>query len=150
MQSNVRRLLSVDAVQCFPVSARKAMAAKLSQPPPSARALAQDHRWQSSRFGVLEGFIGGFLDGSSGAGAERLRLKLDTPLGVGSALLGAAERQLAEEDARAARDMEALEDIGGQVAAQEARIRQEGEAWRVRAQQKVGRGQREAAPAPCP
>lgn len=137
IESNVRNLLSVDSVQIFPVSARRASAAKLSSPVPSARDLLQDHRWISSRFGALEDFIGGFLDGSSGAGAERLRLKLDTPLGVGAALLLAAQRQLAGEASRAQQGEEALREIGERVGREEATLRVEGESWRLRVQRKV-------------
>lgn len=56
-----------------------------------------------------------FLEGSTGAGAERLRLKLDTPLGVGAALLAACERQLAEEREAAEADVQALRSVGPQM-----------------------------------
>ncbi|CAI5481527.1 unnamed protein product [Closterium sp. Yama58-4] len=142
--ANVKRLLAVDTVLCFPLASRPALAAKLlhnapypfppapspalassssaaALPPrdPAAQAAAarlrNDPSYQASGFAALEIFIQQFLEGSSDAGAERLRLKLDTPLGVASALLAGAEAQLAAQAQAAARDDEALAAVEAQM-----------------------------------
>lgn len=56
-------------------------------------SLAGDPRWQESKFGSLERFMIDFLAGGAG-GSESMRLKLQTPLFVASALLDAARKQL--------------------------------------------------------
>ncbi|GJP70481.1 hypothetical protein CLOP_g1417 [Closterium sp. NIES-67] len=138
---NVRKLLAVDTVLCFPLASRLALAAKLlhaapypfppapspalapsSAPAPldlSAREAAErlrcDPSYQASGFAQLEIFIQQFLEGSSDAGAERLRLKLDTPLGVAAALVAGAAGQLAAQAEAAARDDEALGAVEAQM-----------------------------------
>ena len=59
-------------------------------------ALSGNQAWEASRFGELERFILDFLVGGASA-AESVRLKLQTPLFVADALLGAAAQQLAED-----------------------------------------------------
>ncbi|CAI5976453.1 unnamed protein product [Closterium sp. NIES-65] len=140
--ANVKRLLAVDTVLCFPLASRPALAAKLlhnapypfppapspalssysaALPPPdpavqaAAVRLRNDPSYQASGFADLEIFIQQFLEGSSDAGAERLRLKLDTPLGVASALLAGAEAQLTAQAEAAARDDEALAAVEAQM-----------------------------------
>ncbi|CAI5982086.1 unnamed protein product [Closterium sp. NIES-64] len=140
--ANVKRLLAVDTVLCFPLASRPALAAKLlhnapypfppapspalssssaALPPPDPAAqaaavrLRNDPSYQASGFADLEIFIQQFLEGSSDAGAERLRLKLDTPLGVASALLAGAEAQLTAQAEAAARDDEALAAVEAQM-----------------------------------
>ncbi|CAI5465876.1 unnamed protein product [Closterium sp. Yama58-4] len=140
--ANVKRLLAVDTVLCFPLASRPALAAKLLHnapypfppapspalasstatiPPPdpaaqaAAARLRNDPSYQASGFADLEIFIQQFLEGSSDAGAERLRLKLDTPLGVASALLAGAEAQLTAQAEAAARDDEALAAVEAQM-----------------------------------
>jgi len=65
-------------------------------PPADPERLSTDPAWQRSRFGELERFVAGFL-----GGGESARLKLQTPLFVADALLGAAGAQLAAELAAA-------------------------------------------------
>ena len=130
VRSNVRRLLGVDSAICFPVSARKALKAKLAAEWPA----------EESGFCALERFIRGFLEGSTDLGAERLRLKLDTPLGVGAALLAACERQLGGETERARANKRSLREVEGQVAARREGMEQEGALQRQRVAATVGGG----------
>jgi small GTP-binding protein len=65
-------ILFGEEVEIFPVSARKALRAKLGE----------SHLWQESRFEALENFIRQTLDQTS-----RLRLKFLNPLGVGTNLV---------------------------------------------------------------
>ncbi|GJP29793.1 hypothetical protein CLOM_g19786 [Closterium sp. NIES-68] len=81
----------------------------------AAERLRCDPSYQASGFAQLEIFIQQFLEGSSDAGAERLRLKLDTPLGVAAALVAGAAGQLAAQAEAAARDDEALGAVEAQM-----------------------------------
>jgi small GTP-binding protein len=87
--------------QVFPVSARLAARAKATDDPAT---------WERSRFAPLERYIMDTLDE-----AERLRLKLSSPLGVGTRLaeqyLGQVEERLAAMRA----DFRAIEDLEGQL-----------------------------------
>jgi hypothetical protein len=57
--------------------------------------LALSPAWGSSGFADLEAFLLGFLVGSEpGKASESVRLKLQTPLSIADALLGASEQQL--------------------------------------------------------
>eukprot|EP00271_Cylindrocystis_brebissonii_P003813 TRINITY_DN15057_c0_g1_i1.p1 TRINITY_DN15057_c0_g1~~TRINITY_DN15057_c0_g1_i1.p1 ORF type:complete len:1020 (+),score=205.09 TRINITY_DN15057_c0_g1_i1:210-3269(+) len=136
VEANAQRLLGVDRVQCLPVSARSALKAKMAAIEDADEAtdgsavldpavLAQDAVWRASGFEELERFIFGFLEGSTDAGAERLRLKLATPLGVASALLAAGQRQLAAEAQEAARQRRLLESLEEEVEERGKRLRQE-------------------------
>ncbi|KAH9552434.1 hypothetical protein CY35_09G066500 [Sphagnum magellanicum] len=112
VSENAQRLLSVEQAQVYPVSARQALHAKLSATLDDGvidpDLLSKNSLWTTSGFGDLEGFILGFMGGSIDTGAERLRLKLETPLGIGVALLGACERQLVAEALKAEADLKAL------------------------------------------
>eukprot|EP00884_Botryococcus_braunii_P002009 jgi/Botrbrau1/11809/Bobra.0224s0012.1 len=99
---NARAVLGVDSARVIPVAARSALAAKLDLLAARGQyadlttgegGLAGDPRWQESKFGSLERFMIDFLAGGAG-GSESMRLKLQTPLFVGSALLDAARKQL--------------------------------------------------------
>jgi hypothetical protein len=98
---NARRLLGL-VPEIFAVSARAAFRAKNGEP----------QLWGSSGFEALEGYIRGTLDSTS-----RTKLKLQNPLGVGSALI---ERYLAATRQRAgelAEDFTLLEDVERQLEA---------------------------------
>jgi small GTP-binding protein len=100
---NARRLLGVTP-EIFPVSARAAYRAKNGDP----------QLWASSGFDALETYIRRSLDSAS-----RMKLKLQNPLGVGSALIeryvGATRERLAE----LAEDFTLLEDVERQLEAYE-------------------------------
>ena len=119
IRDNVQRLLTVDQVLVYPVSARQALQAKLSATSEGGvvdtARLSEDPLWTTSGFKELEEFIFGFMGASSDRGAERLRLKLETPLGVGVALLAASDSQLTAEAFKAESDLKALEDVRKQL-----------------------------------
>jgi hypothetical protein len=77
--------------------------------------LSEDPLWTTSGFKALEEFIFGFMGADTDRGAERLRLKLETPLGVGVALLAACDSQLTAEAFKAEGDLKALEDVQKQL-----------------------------------
>ncbi|KAG6542178.1 hypothetical protein Mapa_016410 [Marchantia paleacea] len=119
VKENAQRLLSVDEAFVYPVSARRALLAKQAAVKEDGvvdrELLMQDTSWKSSGFEELEDFIFCFLGGSTDAGAERLRLKLETPLGIGMALLGASDRQLAADILKADMDLRVLAQIEEQL-----------------------------------
>jgi len=91
--------------EIFPVSARQALRAKLSQNGNGAELLS------ASRFEALERYIATTLDEK-----ERIRLKLLNPLGVGAHLVG---KYLEAVDGRLEalkEDFSSIEDIEGQLA----------------------------------
>ena len=109
-------------------------------PPPSPPSL--DSPFQASGFAELETFIFRFLEGGTDAGAERRRLKLDTPLGVAAALKTAVARQLAAEAEAAARDATALQAVTAQLAAYSEAMRTDSMLQRARIDSLVSEGVR--------
>ena len=100
-----------------------------------AAALAVHPAWQRSGFEALERFIFRFLtggapggNGAAGrAGAESVRLKLQSPLFVADALLAAAESQLSQELAVARQDEESVRLVRSQLAAFRRDMEKEGQ-----------------------
>lgn len=119
VKENAQSLLSVEEASVYPVSARRALLAKQAAVNEDGvvdrELLMQNSSWKSSGFDELEDFIFCFLGGSTDAGAERLRLKLETPLGIGMALLGASDRQLAADILKAESDLRVLAQIEEQL-----------------------------------
>eukprot|EP00959_Pyramimonas_sp_CCMP1952_P053058 1110011-Pyramimonas_sp.AAC.1 len=72
---------------------------------PTPEMLRQDAEWMRSAFGEAEQWVFSFLagggEGAGDVGGEALRLKLNTPLSVASALTQASLRRLDEELAEA-------------------------------------------------
>jgi len=100
-----RKLLGV-VPAVFPVSARQALAAKTTDDTDERERL-----WAASRFGALEGYVARTLDE-----AERVRLKLLSPLGVGENLVGRYLEVVSGRIELLKDDFAALEDIERQLA----------------------------------
>ena len=166
VSSKAEELLAIARPAVLPVSARRALRAKLESaaaaraqlleassfsPPLSpeevaastASILARHPAWVPSGFGALEDFVYEFLAGGaeedeeearfgvaggSGSGSgtdatdtgpprggEGLRLKLQTPLAVADALVGAAAAQLAAQRQGAEAQLRALSAVEGQL-----------------------------------
>ncbi|GIL78828.1 hypothetical protein Vretifemale_8196 [Volvox reticuliferus] len=141
---NAQRILRLDRPAVIAVSSRAALRAKLAAagisltslsddgeggPAPSSSAggpgtdpealeavLASSIDWRSSNFGELERQVSNFLIGGSEGGGEGVRLKLQTPLFVADALLGAAGRQLAVDLEAARAELEGVKLVGRQLA----------------------------------
>ncbi|GAQ81535.1 Dynamin subfamily FZL [Klebsormidium nitens] len=146
--NNAIRLLGVDSAPIYPVSARRALRAKLAAPSspaggPDPAHLTNSPDWTSSGFSALEDFIAGFLGGGA-QGAERMRLKLDTPLGVGAALLAAARGIVAGEGERASEDLAALEAVQEQVAKFRAAMEKDAGAQREKSARAVAEAAKRA------
>ena len=80
VRNNARQLLGMEP-QIFPVSAKQALQSK-QMARSSGRETPHGPLWERSRFGALEQYILTTLDAS-----ERIRLKLENPLGVAKNLL---------------------------------------------------------------
>jgi small GTP-binding protein len=95
--------------QIFPVSARLALKAK------TVGGVERTALWQASRFEPLESFILGTLDER-----ERVRLKLENPLGVAGRLQEQYLRVTQERLALLSEDFKTLDTIESQLAVYEA------------------------------
>jgi hypothetical protein len=85
---------------------------------PDPAELNRDGEWVLSAFGEAEDWVFGFLSGGVGAdGGEALRLKLNTPLSVATALTSSALRQLEDQLTGAMQEVEAAETVQMQVEA---------------------------------
>lgn len=132
---NAQRLLNLTEAQVWPVSARKALEAKLVHgnssfgglfPNGASGALELDERWRASRFEDMETFVAEFFSGDGGAAsAESLRLKLQTPLYVADALLDASRRQLQNERFAAEKDVAAAKAVTVQLNQFETEMRKD-------------------------
>ena len=76
VHENARQLLGMEP-HIFPLSARLALQAKAA----GANGTPAEARWEASQFGALESYVLETLDAG-----ERLRLKLENPLGVAARL----------------------------------------------------------------
>jgi len=101
VEGNAARLLGVET-PVFPVAARLALEGQLEGDP---------GKLEKSRFGALQRYLTDRLDA-----AERVRLKLDNPLGVGLRLAERYRDGVGERLALLGADFSALDDITGQLA----------------------------------
>lgn len=115
--SHVSQAVSVQTgrePQLFPLSARKALLARLDHLE-SPEAVHTDPRWQASRFAPFESFLTDTL-----SDADRLALKLTGPLDAAASLLTQAEDRLEERATVVHRDQKALDDLHGRFRETEA------------------------------
>ena len=117
IRENGRHLLGADP-QIFTVSARLAMQAKQA----AGRGEAEAHRvlWRASHFDKLEQFTQVTLNDN-----ERLRLKLENPLGVASRLIDRYIAVITERQEILRGDFETIDTIDDQFAAYEQDMRRD-------------------------
>lgn len=114
IKENTRKLLNIEDIRLYPVSARSALEAKLSvlnYDGDHEELLSNDSRWTASRFHELEKFLFSFLDGSTNTGKERIRLKLETPIGIADRLLTSCVRLVKQEYENACQDLVSIDEI---------------------------------------
>jgi len=99
VRENAQQLLETEP-QIFPISARRALRAK------QAGIDAQPEPWADSRFGALESYILENLDAN-----ERLRLKLENPLGVATHLIETYTQVIENRQDLLSEDLQTLETI---------------------------------------
>jgi small GTP-binding protein len=118
VHSNARQLLGEDP-QVFLVSARLALQAKIAARANGLTAPAGE-QWEASRFAALERFLLESLDAK-----QRLRLKLENPLGIVDRIL-TQYRQVAVNRQELLRDdFKTLDEIEAHLAAYEADMRRD-------------------------
>jgi len=127
VRDNSQRALGVGKSVVLPVSARAGLKAKLrlseaAEPGRGASSLSElaslplqldqslltkDQEWMDSGFGAAEEWITSFLAGSGDSAGEAMRLKLNTPLAVATALLESCARSLEADSLAAQAEVEA-------------------------------------------
>ncbi|KAK9161185.1 hypothetical protein Syun_007526 [Stephania yunnanensis] len=134
IKDNVRKLLNAEYVTVYPVSARSAIEAKLSglsdvgKNPESL--LADDSYWKNSGFIEFEQFLFSFLDGSTDAGKERMKLKLGTPLGIADRLLATCQTTVRNELECACQDLVSVNELVSGVKDYAIKMESECISWR--------------------
>lgn len=119
IKDNIQRLLNTEDVILYPVSARSALEAKLIATSNVGRlneklSTSNSHCGARSFF-ELENFLYSFLDGSTIAGMDRMRLKLETPVAIADRLISACETLVTQDYRYAKQDLTAVEDIVNSV-----------------------------------
>jgi len=118
VRDNSRHLLGV-APEVFPVSARQALQAK-TQALQQGSPLSASPMWQQSLFESLERYILHALDAT-----ERLRLKLENPIGIADNLSQHYTSVIGNRRAVLKGDFEAIDAIEAQLEAYEADMRRD-------------------------
>ncbi|ONK60627.1 uncharacterized protein A4U43_C08F20720 [Asparagus officinalis] len=136
IKENTCNLLSVEDIRLYPVSAHSALEAKISASNYSKRSydqlLSNDPRWATSRFYELEKFLFSFLDGSTEYGMERMRLKLETPIGIADRLLSFCVRLVKQDYENASQDLISIKEMVKSVDVCTMKMEQESRSWRKR------------------
>lgn len=131
---NTRKLLSIEDIRLYPVSARSALEAKISASNYSGanydEILANDPRWTASRFYELEKFLFSFLDGSTDTGMERMRLKLETPISIADRLLNSCVRFVRQDYENASQDLISMKELVSTVDACTMKMESASSSWR--------------------
>lgn len=136
IKENTRKLLNTEKVILYPVSARSALEAKLS---PSSD-LEKDYKElaatpaqvKASGFLELEKFLYSFLDGSTGTGLERRKLKLETPVRIAERLLSSSEAFVRQELQYAKKDINAVNELVNSVNMYALKMESESISWKRR------------------
>lgn len=115
VRQNARDLLGMEP-EVFPVSARMALKAK-QKAAAQGRSVGGDF-WEESRFQALEAYVLESLDAS-----QRLRLKLENPLGVADRLIARYSAVIADRSALLRDDFQALDTIEAHLDAYERDMR---------------------------
>ncbi|CAI9107845.1 OLC1v1007315C1 [Oldenlandia corymbosa var. corymbosa] len=111
VEQNARKLLNVETITLYPVSARGALEAKLlhgSNAGEHNGQLTTNSNWRISSFNELEKYLFSFLDGSTSTGIERIKLKLGTPLAIAEQLLSSCQKIVREENRKAKQELTSL------------------------------------------
>ncbi|KAL5068216.1 hypothetical protein RYX36_019103 [Vicia faba] len=119
IKDNIKRLLNTEDVILYPVSARSALEAKLmatsSFEKHNEELPVSGSHYGPSSFHELEKFLYSFLDGSTIAGIDRMRLKLETPVGIANRLISACETLVTQDYRSAKQDLIAINGVVNSV-----------------------------------
>ncbi|KAK6937525.1 GTP binding domain [Dillenia turbinata] len=118
IKENTSKLLNTEHVTLYPVSARTALATKLSASSDAVEKIIESSistSQGSHSFEELETFLYSFLDGSTSTGMERLKLKLETPVSIAERLLSACQTLVRQEYRYAKHDLTSIEELMSSV-----------------------------------
>lgn len=134
VKENTRKLLSMEDIKLYPVSAWSALEAKISTSNYSGRnyeeLLFKDPRWTSSRFYELEKYLFSFLDSSTDNGKERMRLKLETPVAIADRLLTSCVWLVKQDYENALQDLMSMKEMVSTVDMCALKMENESRSWR--------------------
>lgn len=134
VKENTKRLLNAEEITLFPVSARSALEAKLSLPFPdqttNQHVLNNNPQWHSSKFQDFQSYLLSFMDGSTDNGKERIRLKMETPVGIADRLLSSCQRFVKLELENAVEDLKSIGDLVGSVKEYGLKLEAESNGWK--------------------
>lgn len=136
IKKNAQKLLNAKHLILYPVSARLALEAKIS-----ATGIGTDHELsvsdssnlRASRFSEFENFLYSFLDGSTNTGMERMKLKLETPIGIAERLFSSCETLVRQDYQYAKQDLVSINEIVSSVKEYAVKIESENISWRRQA-----------------
>lgn len=115
IKDNIQRLLNTEDVILYPVSARSALEAKLITTTNVGKLNEElsvpGSHYSAGSFDDLEKFLYSFLDGSTMPGMDRMRLKLETPVGIADRLISACQTLVTQDYRYAKQDLAAVNDI---------------------------------------
>ncbi|KAK2976286.1 hypothetical protein RJ640_019769 [Escallonia rubra] len=134
IKENTQKLLNTENVALYPVSARSALEAKLS----AFSDVQKEHEeisgknslWRTSSFYELENFLNSFLDGSTSAGIERIKLKLETPIRIAEQLLSSCQKLVRQECQEANQDLMSVNDLVDSVKEYKRKMEDESISWK--------------------
>lgn len=133
VKENTKRLLNAEEVTLFPVSARSALEAKLSLPFPdrtnNEHVLINHPQWGSSKFQDFQSYLLSFMDASTANGKERIRLKMETPVGIADRVLSSCERFVKIELENAVGDLKSIDDLVDSVKEYSLKLEAESNRW---------------------
>ncbi|KAJ8453255.1 hypothetical protein Cgig2_008139 [Carnegiea gigantea] len=133
VSENVQKLLNVDHVTVFSVSARSALQAKLAASDIGTVQLdlsVSDTSSSTDSFEDFESFLYGFLDGSTSAGLERMKIKLETPIAIAERLLSSCQTLVTQDCRYAKKDLASVKELMGTVEQYALRMENESVSWR--------------------
>ncbi|XP_028083644.1 probable transmembrane GTPase FZO-like, chloroplastic isoform X4 [Camellia sinensis] len=115
VKENTQKLLNLEKVTIYPVSARSALEAKLSASyhvqKENEELSTTDPHWRTSSFYEFEKFLYSFLDGSTSTGIERMKLKLETPIAIAEQLLSACQELVKKKCQCAKQDLISVNEL---------------------------------------
>ncbi|KAL2900656.1 putative transmembrane GTPase FZO-like chloroplastic [Bienertia sinuspersici] len=141
VKDNVRKLLNVENVKLFPVSARSALEAKLAitdfgtdQP----NLLVSEVYSSYKSFNEFENFLYDFMDGSTAAGLERMKIKLQTPIAIAERLLSSCQTLVTQDCRYAQKDLMAVKEVVRSVGKYRVNMEYASISWRRQISSLVG------------
>ncbi|KAL5561669.1 hypothetical protein UlMin_031416 [Ulmus minor] len=137
IKENTQKLLNTENVRLYPVSARSALDSKLSASSDYGKEFGKlsssDFQWKINSFDKFEKFLYSFLDGSTSTGMERMKLKLETPIGIAERLLSSCEILVRQDCRYAKQDLASINEIISSVQDYAMKMESESISWRRKA-----------------